>query len=328
MAAGIGFPGRRIGACGCRSARHSRAGGARVVPGICGRLGVRARPARPDLRPAGAGRPRAPRRRPAGRARRSQAGGRAPGQPRPQRHAAVHQRRRRQALVQRPRDVAGIPLHAGHAALQPLQPRPRHRLRLPAPTSPTRYFLFAYPFLLAVPGYDVRVPQLPDAERDRNLEMLRFIAEQTVARGLRVPAGPLDARLRVDRQPQAELHHRGTDAARPTAPTAAMRCGPCSRPVPAISGVTFRVHGESGVEEGSYEFWKTVFDGVATCGRKVEIDMHAKGMDQGMIDVALGYRPAGEDLAQVLGRAPGPALPPGRHPRAGTAAPGRRGDRA
>ena len=34
------------------------------------------------------------------------------------------------------------------------------------------------------------------------------------------------------------------------------------------------------MDEGSYEFWKTVFDGVATCGRKVEIDMHAKGMDQ------------------------------------------------
>ena len=56
---------------------------------------------------------------------------------------------------------------------------------------------------------------------------------------------------------------------------------------PAISGVTFRIHGESGVTEGSYDFWKTVFDGVATCGRKVEIDMHAKGMNQTMIDVAL-----------------------------------------
>ena len=29
-----------------------------------------------------------------------------------------------------------------------------------------------------------------------------------------------------------------------------------------------------------------VFDGVASCGRKVEIDMHAKGMDAEMIDVA------------------------------------------
>jgi hypothetical protein len=56
---------------------------------------------------------------------------------------------------------------------------------------------------------------------------------------------------------------------------------------PAISGVTFRVHGESGVEEGSYDFWKAVFEGVATCGRTVRIDMHAKGMDQSMLDVGL-----------------------------------------
>ena len=34
------------------------------------------------------------------------------------------------------------------------------------------YFLFAYPFLLSVPGYSVRAANLPDAERDRNLEML------------------------------------------------------------------------------------------------------------------------------------------------------------
>jgi hypothetical protein len=46
------------------------------------------------------------------------------------------------------------------------------------------YFLFAYPFLLSVPGFNVRVPQLPDSERDGNLEMLRFISEQTTARGM------------------------------------------------------------------------------------------------------------------------------------------------
>ena len=52
--------------------------------------------------------------------------------------------------------------------------------------------------------------------------------------------------------------------------------------------MTFRIHGESGVAEGSYAFWKTVFDGVVRSGRKVEIDMHSKGIDQGMIDVGLG----------------------------------------
>jgi len=59
------------------------------------------------------------------------------------------------------------------------------------------------------------------------------------------------------------------------------------RACPAIKGVTLRIHGESGVSEGSYSFWKTIFDGVKGVGRKVEIDLHAKGIDQTMIDNAL-----------------------------------------
>ena len=35
-----------------------------------------------------------------------------------------------------------------------------------------------------MPGSGVRVPQLPDEERDRNLAMLRFISDEAVARGL------------------------------------------------------------------------------------------------------------------------------------------------
>ena len=149
------------------------------------------------------------------------------------------------------------------------------------------YFLFAYPFLLSVPGYDVRVPQLPDAERDNNLEMLRFISEQTTARGMDFQLGIWMHGYRWARSPNANYTIEGlTDETQ----------GPYCRDallallqaVPNISGITFRVHGESGVAEGSYQFWKTVFDGVAKCGRKVEIDMHAKGMSQEMIDVALG----------------------------------------
>jgi hypothetical protein len=56
---------------------------------------------------------------------------------------------------------------------------------------------------------------------------------------------------------------------------------------PNISGVTFRIHGESGVAEGSYEFWKMVFEGVQRAGRRIEIDMHAKGMDEKMIETAV-----------------------------------------
>lgn len=148
------------------------------------------------------------------------------------------------------------------------------------------YFLFAYPFLLSVPGYNVRVPQLPDSERDNNLEMLKFISEQTVARGIQFQLGIWMHGYEWLNSPNPNYTIEGL-----TKENHGPYCRDAVRTLlktcPAISGVTFRVHGESGVTEGSYDFWKTVFEGVATCGRKVEIDMHAKGMDQSMIDSAV-----------------------------------------
>jgi len=148
------------------------------------------------------------------------------------------------------------------------------------------YFLFAYPFLLTVPGYDVRVPELPDAERDRNLEMLKFISEQAVARGLQFQLGIWMHGYEWIDSPKPNYTIAGL-----TRETHGPYCRDAVRALlkacPAISGVTFRIHGESGVAEGSYDFWKTVFEGVATCGRTVEIDMHAKGMDQAMLDLGV-----------------------------------------
>lgn len=148
------------------------------------------------------------------------------------------------------------------------------------------YFLFAYPFFLAVPGYNVRVPQLPDSERNRNLETLKFISEQTVARGMQFQLGIWMHGYEWIDSPRPNYTIEGL-----TPQTHGPYCRDAVRALlqacPAISGVTFRIHGESGVEEGSYDFWRMVFEGVATCGRKVEIDMHAKGMDQSMLEVAL-----------------------------------------
>lgn len=149
------------------------------------------------------------------------------------------------------------------------------------------YFLFAYPFLLSVPGYNVHVPQLPDDERDRNLEMLRFISEQTVARGMDFQLGIWMHGYRWNNSPNANYTIAGLNPDN-HGPYCRAAVRTLLEAVPKISGLTFRVHGESGVAEGSYQFWKMVFEGVASCGRKVEIDMHAKGMDQGMIDAALG----------------------------------------
>jgi hypothetical protein len=148
------------------------------------------------------------------------------------------------------------------------------------------YFHFAYPFLVAVPGYDVRVSGFSPAERAQNLEMLRFISDETAARGIHFQLGLWTHAYRWTNSPQANHVIEGL-----TPESHAPYCRDALRAVltacPAIQGITFRIHGESGVAEGSYAFWRTVFVGLTQCGRRVEIDMHAKGMDAEMIEVAL-----------------------------------------
>lgn len=148
------------------------------------------------------------------------------------------------------------------------------------------YFLFAYPFLLSVPGYNVHVPQLPDSERDKNLETLKFISEQTAARGIQFQLGIWMHGYKWNNSPDANYTIEGL-----TPENHGPYCRDAIRQLlqtcPDISGITFRIHGESGVKEGSYSFWKKVFEGVASCGRKVEIDMHSKGITREIIDIAL-----------------------------------------
>lgn len=148
------------------------------------------------------------------------------------------------------------------------------------------YFYFPYPFLLSVPGYDVRAAGLPDAERDRNLAALRFISDEAATRGLHFQLGLWTHACAWTDSPEINTTIEGL-----TPETHAAYCRDALRGLlqacPSIAGVTFRVHGESGIPEQSYAFWRTVFEGIVQCGRRVEIDMHAKGMDQEMIDVAL-----------------------------------------
>jgi len=148
------------------------------------------------------------------------------------------------------------------------------------------YFLFAYPFLLAVPEYGVKAAGLADAERDRNLEMLKFIGAETVARGMQFQLGIWMHGYEWLKSPNANYTVEGLSR-ESHGPYCRDALAALLKACPCISGVTFRIHGESGVPEGNYGLWKTIFDGVVRCGRKVEIDMHAKGMDESMIAVAL-----------------------------------------
>jgi hypothetical protein len=162
------------------------------------------------------------------------------------------------------------------------------------------YFHFPYPYLVEVPGYEqVRVVQLRAAdgqplaapaivspeERRRNLETLQFIAAETAARGLHFQLGIWTHACAWTDSPNAYHRIEGL-----TPETHAKYCRDALaillRECPQIQGLTLRVHGESGIPEGDYGFWRTLFEAVRGCGRTVEIDMHAKGVDETMIQVA------------------------------------------
>jgi hypothetical protein len=148
------------------------------------------------------------------------------------------------------------------------------------------YFHFAYPFLVAPSGYNVQVSGVSKEERQRNLDTLKFIGKETVARGLDFQLGLWTHAYEWTDSPDANHIITGL-----TPQNHARYCRDALQALleacPTISGITFRVHGESGVPEQSYGFWKTVFQGITRTNRRIEIDMHAKGIDQKMIDEAV-----------------------------------------
>ncbi len=162
------------------------------------------------------------------------------------------------------------------------------------------YLHFPYPYLVDVPGYDVRVMQLAAAdgtvlpvpvpfsgrERQMNLAALKFIAAQTAARGLHFQLGIWTHAYQWTDSSKAYHRIEGL-----TPETHAAYCRDALamllKECPEIQGLTMRVHGESGIPEGNYDFWRTLFEAIQGCGRTVEIDMHTKGVDQTMIDIAV-----------------------------------------
>jgi len=163
------------------------------------------------------------------------------------------------------------------------------------------YFHFVYPYLVEVPGFtQVRVMQLATAdgvrlaspkalsvdEREKNLDTLRFIAAETAARGLQFQLGIWTHAYQWTDSPNSYHRIEGLSPdnhARYCREALAVILREC----PQIQGLTMRVHGESGIPEGRYDFWQTVFGAITGAGRTIEIDMHAKGVDEKMIDIAV-----------------------------------------
>ena len=127
---------------------------------------------------------------------------------------------------------------------------------------------------------------LDDGERERNLETLRFIVDETARAGSisSLALGPTPFSGRTARVPTIESKGLTPETHAPYCRDAlALLLKALSR----HPGTDAAVHGESGIPEGNYDFWKNAVRGIARAGRRVEIDMHAKGIDQKMIDIAL-----------------------------------------
>ncbi len=148
------------------------------------------------------------------------------------------------------------------------------------------YFCFAYPFLLSVPGYEVKAKGLPEGEAGKNLDMLRFISREAKLRGIHFQLGLWTHAYDPSESPNAnywiEGIHPGNHAAycRDAVELLVRSC-------PDIGGITLRSHYESGIPEPADDFWREIFTGIARAGRKVEIDLHAKGLDFPLLEAAV-----------------------------------------
>jgi hypothetical protein len=146
------------------------------------------------------------------------------------------------------------------------------------------YLFFAYPFLVNVPGYNVRAVGLPDEERDRNLEMLKFISSETAARGIEFCLALWSNGCNFPKNvnyPVTGLEAK--DHAFYCRDAVAIILKTC----PAISGITYRVHSESGIPDGTKDFWDILFQANQKAGRTVWIDMHGKELTQDQLNWGL-----------------------------------------
>ncbi|MFC5265900.1 hypothetical protein ACFPJ1_27620 [Kribbella qitaiheensis] len=146
------------------------------------------------------------------------------------------------------------------------------------------YLCFVYPFLFDVDGYEVAAEGVDGAEQKRNLETLRFIAAETKRRGLKFQLGLWNHAYDYGRD---SVHRFPITGVGPDNHAAYSGAGIARllTECPDIDGLTFRVHYEGGIPDDKHEiFWRSVFEGANSVGRPLEIDMHAKGVDQALLD--------------------------------------------
>ena len=136
-------------------------------------------------------------------------------------------------------------------------------------------------------GYKIKLSNFTSKERNKNLNIIKHIAKSSKERGLEFQIAIWTQRYDFDDVPKANFqitnYPKGLNYARYCRDSLALILKQC----PEITGVTLRVHVECGIPEKSYSFWKIYFQAIKNCGRLINLDLHAKGIDKKLIEIAL-----------------------------------------
>ncbi|MEO7142015.1 MAG: hypothetical protein ABI165_00770, partial [Bryobacteraceae bacterium] len=173
----------------------------------------------------------------------------------------------------------------------------------------TNYLAPPYPFWVAVGKFpEVRVPGLSAVERDKNLEMLRYISQNAADHGIDFTLGIWEHNIQRGMTPEVE----GLTADN-IGPYSYAALKQVLAACPAIRSVQMRTNSESGIpndrQVAFYRDW--VFRALREAGRRVTLDLRGWAMQQGMLDAVEGagapLRISSKYWAEDMGRPYQPA---------------------
>ena len=149
------------------------------------------------------------------------------------------------------------------------------------------YLYLPYPFIVQPKGYKIKLTKFSKKERDKNLKIIQYISKEAQKRGLEFQLAIWTQRYDFDEVPNANFqildYPKGLNYAKYCRDSLSLILKNC----PNITGITLRVHVECGIPEKDYNFWKIYFQAIKKCGRKINLDLHAKGIDDRLINIAL-----------------------------------------
>ncbi len=171
----------------------------------------------------------------------------------------------------------------------------------------TNYLAPPYPYWIALPEFpEIRVPGLSDAQRDRNVDMLRYISQAAADHGVEFTLGVWEHNVRPSETPTVEGLTREN-----IGPYSGAALARILQLCPAIRAVQVRTNNESGIpDDQQVEFYRDhLFPAIKAAGRTLDFRawVVAAGMIEAAKQVGVSTRVSVKYWAEDIGR---PYQPP------------------